>query len=414
MAKPTHDEPEGGRELEGNRELDPQGNRDPERDRKPQGDHDPEVGPAPIVLSVDPLRPDPATIRRAADILRAGGLVAFPTETVYGLGANALDPAAVARIFVAKGRPADDPLIVHILESAALAPLVTLVPSVAVRLAEAFWPGPLTLVLPRSGVVPDAVTAGFDTVAVRAPSHPVARALIRAAGTPIAAPSANPFGRTSPTTAAHVVADLGGRVDVVLDGGSCTIGVESTVVDCTTEPPRVLRHGGVSLEDLRAIVPDIVDIADGEHSSIRRRSPGTYERHYAPRARLVLVIGPRRELRDAVLAAAERLDEGGGRVGLLLAEEDLVDPEPERPIVRVIGSLEHPEDAARDLFAGMRELDAEGATIIIARDFGSAGLGRAVRDRLSRAAEGRIVEVEAGRIEKAVAAIIAFAGVDRP
>lgn len=427
---------------------------------------DSEHGSTPIILSVDPDRPEPEIIRRAAAVLSAGGLVAFPTETVYGLGANALDPAAVARIFAAKGRPADDPLIVHVLDVGALGPLVTGVPDVARRLAEAFWPGPLTLVLPRSDIVPSAVTAGLDTLAVRAPSHPVARALIQAAGTPVAAPSANPFGRTSPTSAAHVVTDLGGRVDLVLDGGACPIGVESTVVDCTSDPPRVLRHGGVPIEALRSIVPMIAEVAggggadsvfdmdrdndvdsvsdveragdmdragatdrdaatdrdgnmdrDGDTGASRagpRRSPGTHARHYAPRARLVYLVGPSPGLREVIFAAAARLRDGGGTVGLLLADEDVAESVPEGVIFRAIGSLADPETAARWLFSAMRELDAAGTTIILARDFGGRGLGRAVRDRLSRAAEGRVVRVRADGIDAAVeAVVVALAGSNR-
>src|SRR6185369_9139359 len=203
------------------------------------------------------LPADPASIRRAADLLRQGGLVAFPTETVYGLGVHALDRDAVRRLFVAKGRPASDPLIVHV-TSLEAARLLASIPDHARELAVAFWPGPLTLVMPRSTVVPDEVTAGLDTVAIRVPAHPVARALIEEAGIPIAAPSANLFSRPSPTRAAHVLDDLDGRIDLVLDGGATTVGVESTVLDLSAARPTVLRPGVVTVEMLRRVIADVV------------------------------------------------------------------------------------------------------------------------------------------------------------
>ena len=365
-----------------------------------------------IVLTLDSGAPDPDVIRRAAAILRGGGLVAFPTETVYGLGVNALDPVAVASVFEAKGRPADDPLIVHVIGAEALGLLVTEVPSVAQQLAEAFWPGPLTLVLPRSAAVPDGVTAGLDTVAVREPSHPVARALIRAAGIPVAAPSANPFGRTSPTTAEHVIKDLEGRVDAVLDGGACPIGIESTVVDCTVSPPRLLRPGGVSLESLRSVVGDVdVSVAPTTGGAASaHKSPGTQKRHYAPRARLVFVVGRPADVRLAMVPAVEHLISSGRMVGLLLADEDVLGGVPEGAIVEALGSYARPEEAAITLFAALRALDDRGAEIILARDFGEVGLGRAVYDRLSRAAEGRVIRLEAVHAAEAIELIENLAG----
>jgi L-threonylcarbamoyladenylate synthase len=319
-------------------------------------------------------------IAEAADVIRAGGLVAFPTETVYGLGANALDEAAARRVFAAKERPADDPLIVHLASAADLPRVAGRRPRWLDELAARFWPGPLTLVLPRGSAVPLAVTAGGGTVAVRVPAHAVARALIEAAGVPIAAPSANRFGRTSPTTAAHVLEDLDGRIDMILDGGPTPVGVESTVLDLTSDPPVVLRPGGVAVERLRELLGD--RLAIGGSAGADLRSPGTHLRHYAPRARLDLFDGP-----GAARAAAdhpERLVREGRRVGALLFAGD---PIPDRADVHVLG--DPPE---RWLYAGLRSLDAAGVEVIVARMPAPDGLGLALRDRLRRAAEGRVLQ----------------------
>jgi L-threonylcarbamoyladenylate synthase len=319
-------------------------------------------------------------IAEAAAVIRAGGLVAFPTETVYGLGANALDEAAARRVFAAKERPADDPLIVHLASPADLASVAVRRPPWLDELAARFWPGPLTLVLARAAAVPLVVTAGGETVAVRVPSHPAARALIEAAGVPIAAPSANRFGRTSPTTAAHVLEDLDGRIEMVLDGGPTEVGLESTVLDLTSDPPVVLRPGGVTVEQLRAVLGD--HLAVGGATVADPRSPGTHLRHYAPRARLDLFDGP-----GAARAAAdhaERLVREGRRVGALLFAGD---PIPDRADVHVLG--DPPE---RWLYAGLRSLDAAGVEVIVARMPAPDGLGLALRDRLRRAAEGRVLQ----------------------
>ncbi len=360
-----------------------------------------------VVLVVDPLAPDRAVIRRAAAALRAGQLVAFPTETVYGLGANALDAAAVQGLFTAKGRPAADPIIVHVLGVGDLAAVAIEVSPLARQLAAAFWPGPLTLVLPRGSAVPDAVTAGLDSVAVRAPSHPVARALLAAAGVPVAAPSANRFGHTSPTTAQHVLDDLGDVVDVVLDGGSTPVGVESTVLDVRVHPPRVLRPGGVTLEALRRIVPGVtLGRAGGEQGP--QRAPGQLSRHYATRATLVLVLGAPEAVPAALAAAAGELTAAGRRVGLLVAEEDLVPiaAAATGAIVRSLASLHDLAAAAQGLFATLRALDDEEVDVILARDWGDTGLALALRDRLTRAAEGRAVVVE-GNVAADAASIVA-------
>lgn len=347
-------------------------------------------------LRVDPADPDPALIARAAACLRDGGLVAFPTETVYGLGVHALDRAAVARLFDAKGRPADDPVIVHVSSLDDLPALVRDVPEHARQFARRFWPGPLTLVLPRSAAVPDTVTAGLDTVAVRVPSHPVARALLSAAGVPVAAPSANLFSRPSPTTAAHVLADLDGRIDMVIDAGPTTGGIESTVLDVSRTPPTVLRPGLVTIAALREVVPDVSTATSAPDDAGPMRSPGLLARHYSPRAPLTLYEGApeailARLVRDARVAL------GAGRtVGIIAADEDqavlgALATDRERVVVRALGPLDnHPAVAAR-LYAGLRELDAAGVDLILARGFPATGLGIALADRLRRAAAGSVV-----------------------
>ncbi len=345
------------------------------------------------MLAVDPRSPDPEILRRAASIIRAGGLVAFPTETVYGLGANALDAAAVARIFTAKQRPAHDPVIVHVADVGELERLAARVPAVARKLAARFWPGPLTLVLPKADVVPDVVTAGGPTVAVRSPNHPLALALIRAAKTPIAAPSANRFSRTSPTTAQHVWDDLAGRIDLILDGGPTPIGVESTVLDVSGEQPVILRPGGVTAEALAAALgrplaePGATNGADAVLAS-----PGMLERHYAPRTPLWLFTGSTAAIHAAIRTEIEAAQGRGQRVALMLAAEDASTFEGMQAQAAIIGSIDQPDEVARNLFQTMRALDVAGVDLILARDFPPAGLGQAVRDRLRRAAE-RIINL---------------------
>jgi L-threonylcarbamoyladenylate synthase len=313
---------------------------------------------------------DPAAIARAAAVIRAGGLVAFPTETVYGLGADALDPAAVRQIFAAKGRPADNPLIVHVAAASEARPLAAAVPPAAERLMS-LWPGPLTLVLPRAAAVPDVTTAGQPTVAVRVPAHPAALALLRACGRPLAAPSANRSGRPSPTTAAHVLADLEGVVAVILDGGPCEVGLESTVVDVTGPRPLVLRAGGLPVEALRAAVGGEVDVLSGQDPAAMSRSPGLRHRHYAPRARVLLV------------APGEAAALGGPAVAVMSQQ-----PRPEGFVGRWREMPARLEDYAHELFAALRELDAPEVATIVVETVPEVGLGRAIADRLRRAAQG--------------------------
>jgi L-threonylcarbamoyladenylate synthase len=340
-------------------------------------------------LVVDPAHLDTAdaqeTLERAAQILRAGGLVALPTETVYGLGANALNAVAVERIFAAKRRPAWDPMIVHIADEAMLDGLVTEISETARRLMAAFWPGPLTLLLKKTAVVPDAVTAGRPLVGVRMPAHPVALELIRRAGVPVAAPSANIFGHTSPTTAAHVLADLDGRIDAVLDAGPTEHGVESTVLDTYQSPMLIYRPGAVTAEQIRDTAGPVEAFRGGQPVKEAPRetqpSPGLGLRHYAPRARLVLVEGPLVELESRL--AEEALRWPGERVGLMLpAEVPFSTP---GAIPHHWGRWSAPEELARELYAGLRALDAQGCTVILCPLPPADGIGAAIRDRLIKA-----------------------------
>jgi L-threonylcarbamoyladenylate synthase len=344
---------------------------------------------------VHATHPELATIAEAAALLQQGRLVAFPTETVYGLGADALNAAAIQQIFIAKARPASDPLIIHLATVDDLPRVVAAIPPVVERLAAAFWPGPLTLILPRGARVPLAVSAGRETVAVRLPSHPVARALIQAAETPVAAPSANRFGHTSPTTAAHVLADLDQRIDMVLDAGATTIGVESTVLDLTTTPPTLLRPGGVSLAQLRALLGAVATrshmAAEDERGGLI--APGQLARHYAPETELWLCIGQAAAARSWLAERICTLQAGGQRVGLLIADEDAPLLAAPGTDVEPLGSEQHLDAIAHRLYAALRALDARRPDVILARDFGEHGIGLALRDRLMRAASGRVVWV---------------------
>lgn len=346
-------------------------------------------------LKVDPAHLDSAhsaaALDRAAAILRAGGLVALPTETVYGLGANALDSDAVQSIFAAKRRPSWDPIIVHIAPldrlDAMLDGLVKDVPEAAQRLMDAFWPGPLTLLLPRSSAIPDAVTASRQLVGIRMPSHPVARELIRRAGVPIAAPSANVFAHVSPTTAAHVLEDLDGRIDAVLDAGPALHGVESTVLDPNQTPMVIYRPGAVTAEQIRKVAGEVALFRGGEEPiqapTGPLASPGLGLRHYAPRARLVLVESAADRLGRELAKAAAGLPEE--RVGIMLPAEAA--PSPDGKEIYSWGSWQAPEELARNLYAGLRALDARGCTVILCPLPQGEGISAAIRDRLRKAAQ---------------------------
>ena len=323
---------------------------------------------------------DRGAIGAAARIIRNGGLVGMPTETVYGLAANALDRRAVAKIFRAKGRPQDNPLIVHISEFGQIERLVRRVPDAARRLAEAYWPGPLTMVLEKSALIPDEVSAGLPTVGIRFPSHPAARALISAAGVPIAAPSANRSGFPSTTTAAHVMRDMDGKIDAVLDGGPCGVGVESTIVALSSEPPRLLRPGGITLEQLGAVLGRVdVDpaVLKPLPPGARPLSPGMKYKHYSPKANVVIVSGGERKYVDYVNSHAEP-----GVAALCYDGEDRL---LRVPAVCYGGEGDFGAQA-RELFEALRRLDDIGAGTVYARCPAPEGVGLAVYNRLMRAA----------------------------
>ncbi len=330
---------------------------------------------------VDPARPDPDTIADAAARLRVGELVAFPTETVYGLGANALDASAVARIYTAKGRPSYNPVIVHVPHTDAARRIVTAWPESAAKLAAAFWPGPLTLVLPKSQDIPAAVSAGLPLIGVRVPAHPIALALLRAARVPVAAPSANKSNQLSPTTAEHVARGLMDVDGVILDGGPCTVGIESTVIDLSTDFPVLLRPGGVSRAAIESVLGVRVQRAAATAAAdAPRRSPGTLDRHYAPRAALCMVAAG-----DAVALATtiDSLRAGGVTIGLV-AYSDFDLPFREDVVVRILPA--RADLYASSLFASLHELDDAGVAAIVVEMVPALPIWEAVRDRLKRAA----------------------------
>jgi L-threonylcarbamoyladenylate synthase len=315
----------------------------------------------------------PGLLDEAARLLRGGGIVAFPTETVYGLGAVAFDERAVARVFEAKRRPRFDPLIVHVSDAGQLPRLAAAVPSAAQALIERFWPGPLTLVLPRTPAVPDLVTAGLPTVAVRMPRHPVALELIERTGLPLAAPSANPFGHTSPTTAGHVLDQLSGHADLVLDGGACPVGVESTIVSLAGDEPLLLRPGGLPIEEIEAVIGPVSRTPRTASQPVV--APGMLPRHYAPRTPLKTVRG---DIPTSLVP--------GGKVGLLAFRSG---PHPSPfAATEVLSASGDLREAAANLFGAIRRLDARGVDLILAQTVPNHGLGLAINDRLARA-EGR-------------------------
>lgn len=355
------------------------------------------------IIKIDRNNCETDKLRYAAEIMRNGGTVVFPTETVYGLGACALSQEAVGKIFEAKGRPADNPLIVHIAYGhgenhkggGMLETLTDNVSSDAKKLMEAFWPGPLTIIFRKSAAVPSIVTAGLDTVAVRMPSHPVALALITMAGVPIAAPSANSSGKPSPTSVKHVIDDLMGRVDVIIDAGDTDIGLESTVLDISAAPPAILRPGGVTIEEVRKVLRDVqykeeIFIPEGE--SAAPRSPGMKYTHYSPKAQVVVVEGDMKKVVEKIRELYEAQAGNGLKVGILATTQTQSRYEGE--LVATVGDRDNPHSIASNLFRALREFDEKGADIILAEGISEEGIGAAVMNRLRKAAgPGNIIKV---------------------
>lgn len=347
-----------------------------------------------LVLKVNPEKPETGKVQAAANIIKQGGLVAFPTETVYGLGADALNPKAVLALFEAKKRPLDNPPIVHVDNVSMVYALAKQVPPHAKKAMKLFWPGPLTLVFERSPAVPDATVAGLDTIAVRMPKHNVALALIKESKCPIAAPSANLAGKPSPTTAEHVLSDLNGRIDAILDAGPTRVGVESTVLDMSVYPPMVLRPGGTPVEALRKVF-DVVNLhpfvaAEKELPIERTRSPGMKHKHYAPKASLILVEGDITAVMATIKLLITKYWFQDKRVGVLATDETAWAYEAD--VVKSLGSRRNVDAMAANLFRLLREFDEENVDVIISESVPTEGLGLAIMNRLRKASGYNIVK----------------------
>ena len=337
---------------------------------------------------------DEKTMEKAGEILKRGGLVAFPTETVYGLGANALDEAAAARIYAAKGRPSDNPLIVHICEFSALEKIVKEIPPKAKKLADAFWPGPLTMIFQKTEQVPYGTTGGLDTVAVRMPDHPLALAMIKAGGGYIAAPSANTSGRPSPTKASHVADDLNGKIDMIIDGGDVGIGLESTIVDLTEEEPVILRPGYINQQMLEELLgPVSVDQALlKDDPNLHPKAPGMKYRHYAPKAGLTIVEGSAEAVRRKINELAEAETRAGGRAGIIATDESL--SAYPTGIVKSVGTRTDEITISAHLYGILREFDELDVSRIYSEAFETPQLGQAIMNRLIKAAGHQIIRAE--------------------
>ena len=332
-------------------------------------------------------------LRQAGEILRQGGLVAFPTETVYGLGGDALNPESSRKIYAAKGRPSDNPLIIHISKFEDIYDIVDTVPDVAKKIAEVFWPGPLTMILPKAKKVPLETTGGLETVAVRLPSHPVARKLIEYGGGYVAAPSANVSGRPSPTVARHVVEDMNGKIEVIVDGGEVGIGLESTIIDITTQPPQILRPGFITeamLEEVLGRVETDKALISPE-SGIAPKAPGMKYRHYAPGGQLTIVEGDAQAVADYMNRKMAEDSANGEKTGVICTQETA--DKYSADVVKNVGSREDEESIARNLFLVLREFDEEHVTRIYSESFSDQGLGQAIMNRLLKAAGYMVVKV---------------------
>lgn len=337
-------------------------------------------------------------LQEAGEILRQGGLVAFPTETVYGLGGDALNPQSSRKIYAAKGRPSDNPLIIHIASMEALPLIVKEVNDKVRKVAESFWPGPLTIILPKSDAVPEETTGGLQTVAVRLPSHPVARRLIECAGGYVAAPSANVSGKPSPTLAKYVIEDMDGRIDMIIDGGEVGIGLESTIVDLTVEPPQILRPGYITQEMLNEVLGAVdVDKTILDNSSGQApKAPGMKYRHYAPKGDLTIVTGEPAEVVAYINRQAAELAQAGKKVGVIASEEVL--RQYRAAVVKNIGNRTDETAIARNLYRILREFDEDGAEVIFSEAFADGGMGQAIMNRLLKAAGHKVINLT--RFEK--------------
>lgn len=344
------------------------------------------------IVSIEPSEIDEEKIKQAARILKEGGLAAFPTETVYGLGADALNALAADKIYKAKGRPSDNPLIVHIGDISAVDAIARDISESARKLMEKFWPGPLTLILKKEDIVPLKTTGGLDTVAVRMPSHPVALALIRESGLYIAAPSANTSGKPSPTTGKHVADDLEGRIDMIIDAGAVGVGLESTIVDVTTSEPVILRPGYVTKEMLEQVIGEVREDKAFTDADSRPKAPGMKYRHYAPKAELVIVDGQiDLVIKEINRIAGEKINKGI-KVGIIATQESL--PFYKYGKVISVGSRKNEDTIAHNLYSVLREFDETDVELIYCESFSNKNLGQAISNRLTKAASNHVIDLE--------------------
>lgn len=345
------------------------------------------------IIEIRDIKSQAADLAEAASIIRSGGLVAFPTETVYGLGADALNPEASRRIYAAKGRPSDNPLIVHIARFSDLEAITERIPAKARILGQRFWPGPLTMIFRKNDRVPLETTGGLDTVAVRLPDHPVALALIAGSTGFIAAPSANTSGRPSPTQASHVREDMEGRIPLILDGGPVGIGIESTIVDFTEDIPVILRPGYITLEAVKEVIGEVrMDPGlSGTDARVRPKAPGMKYRHYAPRAQMILVKGRQQAVVDRINELVQEAASGGKKAGVIATDETCAYYRAE--IVKSVGTRVNEETAAQHLYRILREFDTQNVDIIYSESFSDEGIGQALMNRMLKAAGHCVLEV---------------------
>jgi L-threonylcarbamoyladenylate synthase len=347
------------------------------------------------LIKISTKNPEPHLVEEAARVLKEGGLVAFPTETVYGLGGNGLDSEACKKIYIAKGRPSDNPLILHISQISELRPIVREIPPSAQKLMDAFWPGPLTLIFPKSDIVPMAATGGLDTVAVRFPSHPVAMAIIRQSGLPIAGPSANSSGKPSPTRASHVEFDLSGKIDMIVDGGAAEWGLESTIVDVSGEVPVILRPGAITKEMMEAVVDQVLidpAILSKPSVDLRPKAPGMKYTHYSPVAKVTLVRGDKEGVIRKINELCEADKAEGKKTGVMATEE--TKERYHADVVLSLGNRDKPEEIGANLFNHLRKFDFLRVDTVYSEVFSEEGEGLAIMNRLNKAAGYCLIDVK--------------------
>lgn len=346
------------------------------------------------IIKIDEENIDLALVEKAGGIIKLGGLVAFPTETVYGLGGDALNPESSKKIYAAKGRPSDNPLIVHIAEFAALEKIVSSIPESAKLLADRFWPGPLTMILPKSDAVPMETTGGLNTVAIRMPVHKTALEFIKAAGGYVAAPSANLSGKPSPTCAKYVIQDMDSRIEAIIDGGDVEIGLESTIVDLTSEVPMILRPGYITADDISGVLGKVdIDktILDGDCLD-KPKAPGMKYKHYAPKGDLSIVTGDAKCVVEKINSLCDEANRNGKKTGVIATDENLLSYKAD--VIKTIGKRDDEDTIAHRLYSILREFDDENVEVIFSESFEVSGIGQAIMNRLLKAAGHQIINVE--------------------